>query len=386
MKQKKHICFIVPGYPTKEEPVFTFIRQLISTIANLGIKCSVIAPSSISKSFIRKTDYRKSYWQDITKEGNKIDIYQPKILSFSNFKFLGVSITSYIQQKAVIKAFNKIGLKPDIIYGHFWDNGLTAAIIGDKYDIPTYVATGESKINVQNKYPRKFLNKYLKNIKGVIAVSTKNKNESIELNLASEDIIDVIPNAVDDNVFYPINKLIAREELGFNKDDYIVAFTGAFIHRKGILRLSEALKKIENVKAIYIGSGDLEPEKDNALHVGSLPHEKIPLYLNAADVFVLPTLAEGASNAIIEAMACGLPIISSDESFNDDILFPDNSLRINSADVGAIRNAIVLLRDNPELREDMSVSSLKYAQSFRIEYRAKKILNFMNVDIQTTKI
>ena len=48
----KHICFIVPGYPTDEEPVYTFVKQLVCSVADLGIKCSVIAPQSITNTFL----------------------------------------------------------------------------------------------------------------------------------------------------------------------------------------------------------------------------------------------------------------------------------------------------------------------------------------------
>ena len=94
------------------------------------------------------------------------------------------------------------------------------------------------------------------------------------------------------------------------------------------------------MKSIFIGSGEQTPEIDGILFCGKLPHDQIVHYLNAADVFVLPTLAEGCSNAIIEAMACGLPIISSDLPFNDDILDAENSIRVNSLDVESIAEAI----------------------------------------------
>lgn len=98
-----------------------------------------------------------------------------------------------------------------------------------------------------------------------------------------------------------------------------------------------------------------------------------------ADVFVLPTLAEGCCNAIIEAMACGLPIISSDLPFNDDILDDACSIRINPKSVNEIANAIQLLCGNPNLQNQMSKASLDKAASLTIENRAKKIVDFMNV-------
>lgn len=379
--KKTHICFIVPGYPTKKEPVFTFVRQLITKMADLGLKCTVIAPTSITNNLLRRTVKRDYYWEDITDKGNIVNVIQPKTITFSNVRVSEISITSFLNHLAILKTFEKLCLKPDIIYAHFWDYGLTASVLGEKYNIPTFVATGESQINIQKKFPSKMIKKNLGNIDGVIAVSTKNKNESLKLKLTKESLIEVIPNAIDDEIFHPQDKISTREKLGFDKDDFIIAFTGTFNDRKGVLRVSKAIKNLEGVKALYIGSGVQEPEAENALHIGKLSHEEIPLYLNSSDLFILPTLAEGASNAIIEAMACGLPIISSKGSFNDDILFPDNSIRIDPMSIDAIRAAIVLLRDNRKKLDKMSRASIKHAESFNIEDRAKKILKFMNVDM-----
>ena len=104
---------------------------------------------------------------------------------------------------------------------------------------------------------------------------------------------------------------------------------------------------------------------------------KVLELLSACDVFVLPTLREGCCNAIIEAMACGLPIVSSDRAFNDDLLTDELSIRVDPMDVDAIRDAIIELRDNPTKREQMGVAALERAKLFDVNDRAKRILQFM---------
>ena len=131
------------------------------------------------------------------------------------------------------------------------------------------------------------------------------------------------------------------------------------------------------VKSIFIGSGEQEPDCDGVLFKGRLPHKEIVTYLNAADIFVLPTLAEGCCNAVVEAMACGLPIVSSDLPFNDDILDETNSIRIDPMDVNAISKAIEKLWKDEDLRSKLADGALKRAKSLTIESRADNILRFM---------
>lgn len=372
-----HICFIVPNYPTKNDPVYTFVRQLVRSIADLGIQCTVIAPQSSTNFVYKRKRKRPFFWQDISEGNQKIDIYQPVYLAFGDLRIFGMSLSRFFIDRVITKTFKKIKINPSILYAHFWHSGVIAGKVGRKYNIPVFVATGESKIWVNKLYREKTIFKELGIVKGVISVSTKNMLESVELDLTSKEKVEIIPNAINNKLFYQMEKTEVRKNLGFNKDDFIVAYTGAFTHRKGVLRLSAALKELPDIKSIFIGSGDSKPDCDGILFLGRLPHEQIVEYLNAADIFVLPTLAEGCSNAIVEAMACGLPIISSDGSFNDDVLNEENSIRVNSSNVDQIAGAIAFLRENSVLRKKMGNASLERAKDLEITNRAKKIIDFI---------
>ncbi len=376
----KHICIVTEFWPTADDPMYTFVRQLVCAIADLGVTCSVIAPQSISRTFLRGKANRPFYWSDTSKAGSRIDIYQPRYVSFSNFKVLR-SMTNILFRKVALRAFSRLKEKPDAIYAHFWHSGITAAMIGQRYDLPVFIATGESKITVRDRFSKKTVDNCAEAVSGVICVSTKNLEESVNLKLTTPHKAIVLPNSIDSAVFYPEDKMMLRAQLGFDGYDFIVAFTGAFSDRKGILRLSEALKERNDVKSIFIGSGEQRPDNDGILFCGKLPHEEVVHYLNAADVFVLPTKAEGCCNAIIEAMACGLPIISSDLSFNDDILDGTCSVRIDPNKIDEIAAAIKLLHDNKNLRLKLADGALKKSKDLHICARAEKIIDFINSKI-----
>lgn len=218
-------------------------------------------------------------------------------------------------------------------------------------------------------------------VSGVICVSSKNRDESIKLGLTTFEKCGVFPNAVNVDLFHKRDKGECRQQLGFPQNEFIVAFVGWFNERKGSLRVAEAIKRIEGVKSIFIGKGEQDPLCDGILFKGVLPHDQVPLYLGAADCFVLPTLAEGCCNAIVEAMSCGLPIISSNLPFNWDVLDDSNSIMVDPNDVDAIADAIVKLRDDKKLWVNLADSSLKKAQALTIDQRANRIIGFIKSKI-----
>ena len=374
-----NLCFITYRYPGKHNTSdFAFVKQLVDAIAALGHHCFVLTPFNIShyRCFsVAKEEYNI--------EKGKVTVYRPGYLSFSNFQIGKFKPSTWAHKKALKRAFRKLAVKPDAIYGHCWSSAYEGYDYAKKNNIPLFVATGESEIGkmFSLKPDQKSFSEY---VSGVICVSSKNQDESIALGLTTAEKCKVFPNAINADLFKEMGKKQCREELGLPQDVFIVAFVGWFNNRKGPLRVSEALKQIKStvVYSLFIGKGEQDPNVENILFKGAVPHEKVPVYLNAADAFVLPTLHEGCCNAVVEAMACGLPIISSNLPFNWDVLNENNSIMVNPNNITEIADAIISLRDDVEKRESLSRGALEMAKALTIEQRAKGIMEFIETKIK----
>ncbi len=373
-----HICCIVEGYPTPSDPFMPFIKNTVAEMAKQGVKCSVIAPQSITRALSHRVPLRPKRWVDhIDDLGTVVDVYQPVYVTLSG---KAGNVNRELFFRAVKTAYRDIQDQDiDAMYAHFWHMGVVASRIDPTK--PLFVACGESKIGVREQYSDGQIGQMLKQLKGSIYVSSKSYDESVSLGLQSETLPHIVlPNGYDSIKFRRIDKTTARNLLNWPLEEKIVAFVGAFIPRKGTLRVSQALTEINKSRPVYscfIGSGTEVPTCPNQLHVGKVDHSKIALYLSAADIFVLPTTNEGCCNAIIEAMACGLPIVSSNGSFNNDILEVDNSIRIDPMDIAAISEAIAFLVDNPEMCSRMGERSAELAKALTIEQRITKLRTFV---------
>lgn len=357
-----------------------FFQNLIFAISDLGVECTVISPVPITKYRGRINEIPKFEIHE-TSKGNKVSVFYPRYISASS-KQIGKYNTEHISEsffeKAAIKVARRLNDKFDFVYGHFvLYGGLAAIKIGNELGIPSFFAYGECDFEseVGNTYGIPKPDK-IKGLNGVVSVSSKNTEELKRIGFIENIPTITAPNSTDLSLFFKMDKLVCRKKLGLPEDAFIVGFVGGFIERKGDKRLLDATKDLSDVYLAFAGKGDAPPNGDNVLFCEAMKHEEIPILLNAVDVFALPTLAEGSCNAIVEAMACGLPIISSNLPFNDDFLNSKNSIRVNPMSVPEIRAAIIKLKDE-SLRNSMSKCALETAQKLGIEARAEKILRFI---------
>ncbi|MFT4303771.1 MAG: glycosyltransferase family 4 protein [Candidatus Woesearchaeota archaeon] len=163
--------------------------------------------------------------------------------------------------------------------------------------------------------------------------------------------IKVIYNGVDVKEFKPSTK-----------KGFTLISTGRLITRKGYQYLIPALPP--NVKLQLIGEGNLLPElkklNGNVEFLGKVKHSSIPKYLSKASVFVLPSLNEGMSNSVLEAMACGLPVIVTDVGGSAELV-SDNGFIVKKGSVTSLRNAIEKFLKDPSLIEKMGKNSRELA-------------------------
>ena len=381
-----NIGIITTGFPTPYEPgKYAFVDQLACAWADMGNIVTVVYPIPAFVELFDKRRFYKSKWVRKTSKNGSINVLCPRFFSASDKVFLGIETKKLAYrsfQRAVIKSLtNNKGL-PDVLYGHFLPSGCQAGDIGKKMSIPSFCAFGESSLWSIKGWNIDEIRDSLSKLSGIVSVSTENKRILIEQELFREKDIEVFPNGVDHSLFKSKNKQAIRAKYGFPEDAFIGIYTGAFNNDKGVLRAQEASILAEKTYMIYIGDGQLKPEGSNILFRRRLEHEKIPEYLNAADFFILPTKAEGCCNAIIEAMACGLPIISSDGAYNDDILSEEYAIRTNPEDIPAMTEAIRRLRDDSIQRNKMSIAAITASNQFDIQRRACAILDFIQKKTQ----
>jgi len=375
-KSNKYILGISNCFPRNKRINFgTFAYELYNEIARQGFRVKVIAPYSKMKAFIEKT---KRY-DEFTDDNRIEEIIRPSYLAIPT-SIINSPWTYKYNLNEYKKTIKNVLIKmedPEWVSSYFLFSGI-AAIDAVKNNVPVYVEIGESNIKHYESYLRKReIVNYLSRFAGIIAVS-KTNYELIEKYGIFGDRLVLLENCVNLNVFYKRDKNKSRMRYGISKDIFIVGFIGAFVERKGPLRVLEAINKLPDTYGIFIGNGKQKPKGKRVLMARCVKNNEVPYLLSCCDIFCLPSLAEGMSVALLEALACGLPVVVSDLPFNRSFLDEKNAIFVDPKNILEISDAINQLRKNDSLRYQMSNNNLEKAREHSLENRVKKLIEFVN--------
>lgn len=178
----------------------------------------------------------------------------------------------------------------------------------------------------------------------------------------------------------PIFPKITRKELGASEEDIILISVGRLVKRKGYEYAIQAIAKLmyPNIKYLIIGDGpEMKRLKQLAMHlgvedkvrfIGFVPDERKFQYLTVSDIYILPSLHEGFGICLLEAMYCGLPIISTDNGGQTDFLLEGrNSLLVPIKDANALASRIEKLISEPDLMIHIRENNQEDIKNFCIE-------------------
>jgi glycosyltransferase involved in cell wall biosynthesis len=210
----------------------------------------------------------------------------------------------------------------------------------------------------------------------VIAVSESTKNDLVKIYGISPAKIDVVHNGVDAS-FQP---LPADQVASFRQQkrlpDRFILFVGTLEPRKNIVRLIEAYAMLpkERPPLVLVGGKgwfydeifarveELELTGD-VRFAGFVPAEELPLWYNAADLFVYPSIYEGFGLPALEAMACGTAVITSTASSLPEVVGEAGQL-VDPADTDAMANAMAQVLAKSDLQQEMIAAGLAQAAGF----------------------
>jgi glycosyltransferase involved in cell wall biosynthesis len=229
-----------------------------------------------------------------------------------------------------------------LIDAHFtYPDGEAATRLGRWLGLPvTLTLRGTEVPHSRNPALRPRLSRTLKSAARVFSVSDSLRRLAIELGTAEEKT-EVVGNGVDTARFHPVDHAVARARFGLPDSAKVLISVGGLVERKGMHRVIDVMPALikHHPDLHYLIVGGASPEGDNraelaaqvarlglADHVhflGSLPPDELKWPLSASDVFVLATRNEGWANVFLEAMACGLPVISTDVGGNAEVVCRD---------------------------------------------------------------
>jgi glycosyltransferase involved in cell wall biosynthesis len=232
----------------------------------------------------------------------------------------------------------------------------------------------------------------------IIAISESTKKDILEYYKVDPRKVEVIYHGVDAEFKQIKNKpMIDAVCLKYGINSPFVLFVGVLQPRKNISRLIRAFKQVLNYRrdlqlVIAGNKGWMYEEIFNTLKqsgiaervvfTGYVEKPDVVCLLNAAKVFVLPSLYEGFGMPILEAMACGVPVVSSNVSSMPEIV-NDAGILVDPYNEDAIAQALLDIISNPQLADQLIARGLKIVQNFTWEKTARKTLKLYETMIKT---
>ncbi len=213
----------------------------------------------------------------------------------------------------------------DLVHSHFlWTSGYVGAKLKKDLGIPFLVTAHGFDIYslpFKSEYWRNKIEYVLNSADHIITVSQRNLRCIEKLDVSTK--VTVIPNGFRTNLFYPRNSSECRKILNLPQDKKIILTVGNLEPVKGQKYLVDAIKMVNSEKkdaiCLIVGEGRLHHALKRQIHslgldniimlIGGRPHEDIPLWMNACDLFVLPSLNEGNPTVMFEALGCGIPFL-----------------------------------------------------------------------------
>jgi glycosyltransferase involved in cell wall biosynthesis len=361
-------------FPNSKDPLFgVFVKERIKRAAS-SCDLVVVAPVAwFPFNRILRGERRSAVPRREIHEG--LTVYHPKFFSVPGVgKFLD-GLFYYLSVLPLLRRLRR-EFSFDLIDAHFvYPDGLAACLLAKTFRCPVTI-TLRGTIGKLAKF---FLRR--RQIQWALGFATRvfTVSESlrdIALSLGCDRAkTQVIPNGVDGTVFRRMGQADARCRLGLPPEATILLSVGTLSLRKGHQRILEVLPRLiatyPRLLYVVVGGGGVEGDTGPLLRrmsvqtgieqhvrlVGSLPHKEIADWLAAADLFCLATSNEGMANVLVEALACGLPVVTTRVGGNAELITDgENGLLVRLGDPEELFRALLRALNERWNRDQIAAS------------------------------
>ena len=288
------------------------------------VDMSVVAPVPYSPTWVGFND-RWRNWARVPRE-EQVGGFQTQHPRYFVFPKVGMTTHGISMFAGTFRQVSKRlqEVDYDLIDAHYvYPDGFAAALLASVLKKPLVVSARGSDINLFSEFRmiRPLIKQVLVRANGLIAVSQALKDLMVTLGCRNENLA-VIGNGVDPKKFMPHPRRAMRQKLGLPNDAQVVIAVGRLDENKGFHILVDAVARLKSagVMLLIVGEGPRRSALENQIRrldvaanvrfIGTVPHDELSAWYSAADVFCLASLREGCPNVVLEAMACGLPVVA----------------------------------------------------------------------------
>jgi len=350
------ICYVSNNFEIHD---YRFLKKMAEN--NYDVHAVSLKKSEVDDKF--KVDGIKYY--EFCKIGK---FYQKRFHGLNPFWFITAA-------KFLKEIINEVG--PDILHGGYTSiSGFICALTG--FHPFLLMAWGSDILIDPDKNPiiKKIVSFSINHADMITCDAEIVKKEIVQNYQYDEKKIVVFPWGINLDIFNPDNNEMPTELLEWH-DKIIVVCTRQHKKIYGIEYLINAIplviEKNKNVRFLFIGDGPLTKTYINKLKqlnvdkyakfVGKLKNENLPLYLSNSDIYISPSLSDGSSLCLMEALACGLPVVVTNIAANHEWVRNNyNGIFCYKRDSEGIAKSIIKLASDKNLRMKMRENSLNIAR------------------------
>lgn len=356
-----HVVVLSSLFPSRMQPgAGLFIRERMFRVGQ-RLPLAVVAPTPWfpMQSWLRR--WRSGFRPGAPRHELQVDhdVWFPKFLSVPGVLKRLDGFAMAVAAWPRLRALKRAG-RLDVLDAHFgYPDGLAATLLGRWLQVPvTITMRGTETRHAADSALRPLLARALNGADRVFAVSESLRQVALGLGVAPGKV-RVVGNGVDLARFRPVDRAQARAALGLPLETPVLISVGGLCERKGFHRVIDALPGLHAlglpVHLLVVGGPSPEGDWTSRLQgqvkalalqpyvhfLGAVPPDQLPGLLGAADVFALATRNEGWANVFLEAMACGLPVVTTDVGGNAEVVCrPDLGKVVTFDDAPALQAAL----------------------------------------------
>ncbi len=362
MTRRLRVLSLSTLYPNDRNPNFgIFVERQMQAVAKHGdVDLTLVNPVGLPP-FPLTLHPRYRQLRDLTQEELRggVKVLRPR---FTLLPKLGARFNAGAIVRAILPIARRLHAERpfDLVDAQFFHpDGYAAVRIATVLGLPVSIKARGADIHHwgRQRATAGQVRKAGRRASGLLAVSQGLADEMAALGMPREKIT-LHRTGLDADLFRPYDRRLCRDQLGLPRDKPVLATVGALIPRKGQRFVIEALAELPDALLLVAGQGPDEPAlrvlardlgvADRVRFMGAVPHQELPILLNAADVFVLPSSSEGLANAWIEALACGTPVVTTPIPGAQELITDPDWGRLVPRSAAAIAKAVgALLTERP---------------------------------------